>query len=228
MNDADRLTAVGKAAAALIEDGMVVGIGTGSTAEAFIRALGMRVKEGLSIQGVPTSRRTEHLAREVGIPLTTISDNPVIDLGVDGADEIDPRLSLIKGRGGALLYEKMIAEACRRWIIVAASEKLVTQLGSRVSLPIEIIPFGWETTRTRVEAIGYAAPLRTTDDGSPFLTDGRHFILDSATGLIDDPSALGDTIKRITGVIDHGLFVDLATAALVCDPDGTVRKLTRS
>lgn len=226
MNDADRLAALGVAAAALVEDGMVVGLGSGSTAEAVVRALGERVQAGLSMLGVPTSRRTEEIAREVGIPLTTLSDSLTIHLGIDGADEIDPQLSLTKGRGGALLEEKIIAESCERWIIVAASEKLVDQLGTRTPLPIEIVPFGWETTRRRVEALGAPAPLRVAKDGVPIVTDGKNFILDCATGPIDDPVALGRTIKQITGVIDHGLFVGLASAAFVCDPDGAIRELT--
>ncbi len=226
MNDADRLAALAEAAAALVEDGMVVGLGSGSTAEAFVRALGARVQQGLTIQGIPTSRRTEHVAREAGIPLTTLSDSQVVDFGIDGADEIDPQLSLTKGRGGALLYEKLVAEACNRWMIVAASEKLVDRLGTRIGLPVEIMPFGWETTRARVEALGFEAPLRVAGDGVPIVTDGKHFILDCATGPVDDPKSLSDAIKCITGVVDHGLFVGLAAAARICDPDGTVRELT--
>lgn len=225
MNDADRLAALGVAAAALVEDGMVVGLGSGSTAEAVVRALGARVQAGLSMVGIPTSRGTELLARDVGIPLTTLTDSPTIHLGIDGADEIDPHLSLTKGRGGALLEEKIIAESCERWVIVAASEKLVERLGTHTSLPIEIVPFGWETTRARVEALGFSAPLRVAKDGVPIVTDGKHFLLDGATGPIDDPVVMGETIKRITGVIDHGLFVGLASAALVCDPDGAIREL---
>lgn len=228
MNDADRLSALADASAALVQDGMVVGLGSGSTAEAFVRALGARVQQGLTIQAIPTSRNTEHVAREVGIPLTTLSDSQVVDFGVDGADEIDPQLALTKGRGGALLYEKLLAEACNRWVIVAASEKLVDQLGTRIALPIEIIPFGWETTRARVEALGFPAPLRVARDGVPIVTDGNHFVLDCATGPIADAKALSDAIKCITGVVDHGLFIDMAAVALICDPDGSIRELTRA
>lgn len=228
MNDETRLAALANASAALVEDGMVVGLGSGSTAEAFVRALGGRVAQGLTIQGIPTSRRTEHIAREVGIPLTTLSDSQVVDLGVDGADEIAPGLALTKGRGGALLYEKLLAEVCNRWIIVASSEKLVDQLGTRLALPVEITPFGWETTQARVKALGFDAPLRVAGDGVPIVTDGMHFLLDCATGPIDDPRALGDALKCLTGVVDHGLFIGLAAAALVCDPDGTIRELTAS
>ncbi len=226
MNDETRLIALAEAAAALVEDGMVVGLGSGSTAEAFVRALGERVQAGLNVQGIPSSRRSEHVARGVGIPLTTLSDSQVVDLGVDGADEIAPNLSLTKGRGGALLFEKLVAEACNRWIIVASSEKLVDQLGTRIALPVEIMPFGWETTRARVEALGFAAPLRVASDGVPIVTDGMHFILDCATGPIADPKALGDALKCITGVVEHGLFLDLAASALICDPDGTIRELS--
>lgn len=227
MNNPERLATLATAAAALIEDGMVVGLGSGSTAEAFVRALGARVQGGLTIQGVPTSRNTEAIARETGIPLTTLSDTKQVDFGIDGADEIDPNLALTKGRGGALLFEKLVAEACRHWVIVAASEKLVDTLGTRIALPVEIVPFGWETIQTRVQALGFDAPLRVAKDGVPIVTDGKHFILDCATGPISDPSTLGNALKSITGVVDHGLFVDLAAAVLVCDPDGTVRELTR-
>jgi len=226
VNDTDRLAALAGAATALVEEGMTVGLGSGSTAEAFVHALGVRVQQGLNIQGIPTSRRTEHAAREAGIPLTTLSDSRMVDFGIDGADEIDPRLNLSKGRGGAMLYEKLVAEACNRWVIVAAAEKLVDRLGARFALPVEIIPFGWETTQARVEALGFAAPLRVARDGVPLITDGNHFILDCATGPIDDPKTLGDTLKCISGVIDHGLFVGLAAAALVCDADGAIRELT--
>jgi ribose 5-phosphate isomerase A len=204
---------------------MVVGLGSGSTAEAFVRALGARVQAGLNVQGIPTSRRTEHVAREAGIPLTTLSDSQVVDFGVDGADEIDPNLTLTKGRGGALLYEKLVAEACTRWVIVASSEKLVDRLGTRIALPVEIIPFGWETTLARVESLGFAAPLRVARDGVPIVTDGHHFVLDCDTGPMDDPKALGDALKCVTGVVDHGLFIGLAAAALICEPDGTIREL---
>ena len=228
MNDETRLATLAEAAAALAEDGMVVGLGSGSTAEAFVRALGVRVQQGLNIQAIPTSRRTEHVAREAGIPLTTLSDSQVVDFGVDGADEIAPGIALTKGRGGALLYEKLVAEACKRWVIVASSEKLVDQLGTRIALPVEIMPFGWETTRARVEALGFLAPLRVEGDGVPVVTDGKHFVLDCATGPIADPKALGDALKCITGVVDHGLFIDLAAAALICDPDGTIREIARA
>ncbi|MCO5221110.1 MAG: ribose-5-phosphate isomerase RpiA [Thermomicrobiales bacterium] len=227
MHDADRLTALAAAAAAQVEDGMTVGLGSGSTAEAFVYALGARVRDGLTVQAIPTSRRTEQVAREAGIPLTTLSDSQQVDFGVDGADEIDPALNLTKGRGGALLHEKLVAEACARWVVVAASEKLVDRLGSRISLPVEVIPFGWETTQARVEALGFSAPLRVARDGVPIVTDGMHFVLDCATGPIADPTALGNAIKCITGVVEHGLFIDLAAAALICDPDGTIRELTR-
>ena len=226
MNDETRLATLAEASAALAEDGMVVGLGSGSTAEAFVRALGARVAAGLTVQAIPTSRRTEQVAREAGIPLTTLSDSQIVDFGVDGADEIDPKLALTKGRGGALLYEKLVAEACNRWVIVASSEKLVDRLGTRIPLPVEIMPFGWETTQARVEALGFDAPLRVERDGVPIVTDGKHFVLDCATGPIDDPKAIGDALKCITGVVDHGLFIDLAAAALICELDGTIRELT--
>jgi ribose 5-phosphate isomerase A len=228
VDDAQRLSVLADHAAGLVEDGMVIGLGSGSTAEAFVKSLGVRVASGLAITGVPTSKRTEKVAREVGVPLTTLSDAPRLDLGIDGADEIDPELNLTKGRGGALLYEKIVALACERWMIVAAAEKLVGQLGTRIRLPVEIIPFGWEQTAGRIASLGLDPQLRIDQDGAPFLTDGRHYVLDCATGPIESPSKLARDLKLLAGVVDHGLFVGISTAALVSEADGTVRTVTAS
>jgi ribose 5-phosphate isomerase A len=150
-----------------------------------------------------------------------------LDLGIDGADEIDPRLDVVKGRGGALLYEKLVALACERWVIVSASEKLVEQLGTRMPLPVEVVPVGWKLTTARVEAIGCRAVLRCGADGAPFVSDGGHYVLDCATGPIGDTAGLSAAIKAVTGVVDHGIFAGLAEAAMVVDGDGTVRTLQR-
>ncbi|HKG26241.1 MAG TPA: ribose 5-phosphate isomerase A, partial [Thermomicrobiales bacterium] len=150
-----------------------------------------------------------------------------LDLGIDGADEIDPHLDVVKGRGGALVYEKLVALACERYLIVAAAEKLVEQLGTRMPLPVEVVPIGWKQTAARVEQTGCRATLRCGTDGSPFVSDGGHYVLDCVTGPITDVNELAGAIKAITGVVDHGIFAGLADRAMVVDPDGTVRTLKR-
>jgi ribose 5-phosphate isomerase A len=221
------LARLAEAASALVEDGILLGLGSGSTAEATIRALGVRVAAGLRVTGVPTSARTERLARELGIPLRTLDEVEGLDLGIDGADEIDPRLDIVKGRGGALLYEKLVALACERYLIVAASEKLVERLGTRMPLPVEVVPVGWKQTAARLEEAGCRTTLRRVADGAPFVSDGGHYVLDCATGPIADPLDLAASIKAITGVVDHGIFAGFADRAMMIDPDGTVRTLTR-
>lgn len=228
MDDASRLARLAAAAAARVEDGMRLGIGTGSTADAFIRALGERVAGGLRVVGVPTSTQSEALCRAVGIPLATLEDMPHLDLGVDGADEIDPNLDLVKGRGGALLYEKIVALSCDAYLIVAASQKLVDQLGTRLPLPVEVVPYGWESTATRVSALGIEPTLRCDKSGQPVRSDGGHFLLDCETGPIASPAGLARDLKGLTGVVDHGLFIGIATEALVVEPDGTIRSIGKS
>ncbi|HEY7036709.1 MAG TPA: ribose-5-phosphate isomerase RpiA [Thermomicrobiales bacterium] len=227
MDDATRLARLAEAAAALVEGGMLLGLGSGSTAEATIRALGVRVAAGLRVTGVPTSARTERLARDLGIPLRALDEVEHLDLGIDGADEIDPRLDVVKGRGGALLYEKLVALACERYLIVAAAEKLVKRLGTRMPLPVEVVAVGWRQTASRLEATGCRTALRRMTDGAPFVSDGGHYVLDCATGPIADARELAASIKAITGVVDHGIFAGFADRAMVVDPDGTVRTLTR-
>jgi ribose 5-phosphate isomerase A len=227
VDDAARLARLAEATAGIVEDGMLLGLGSGSTAEATIRALGKRVAGGLRVTGVPTSARTERLARELGILLVTLDEVERLDLGIDGADEIDPRLDVVKGRGGALLYEKLVALACKRWVIVAAGEKVVEQLGTRMPLPVEVVPVGWKRTAARVEAVGCRAVLRRGADGSPFVSDGQHFVLDCTTGPIGDAVGLSAAIKAVTGVVDHGIFAGFAERAMVVDGDGTVRTLIR-
>ena len=221
-----RLARLGEAAAALIEDGQTVGLGTGSTANAMIEALGRRVTGGLRVTGVVTSRQTEELTISVGIPLRSIDDIETIDIGIDGADEIDPALTLIKGRGGALLYEKIVAERCRRYVVIAATEKLVDRLGLRLPLPIEIVPFGCTHTARAIAALGLSPTLRRTDAGDPYESDGGHYVLDCAPHHITDTVALGSRIKAITGVVEHGLFCGLATEAMVVDEVGEVHRKT--
>ncbi len=207
-----------------IRDGMKVGIGTGSTAEHFVRALGKAVRAGLKVTGVPTSERTAALAREEGIPLSTLEDMPVLDVTVDGADEIDPDMALIKGGGGALLREKIVAAASGKMIVIADSGKLVERLG-RFPLPVEVVPFGLGATRIAVRAVldGHGltgeVSLRGGED-HPFVTDGGHYILDASLGAIPDAAKLAADLNLIPGVVETGLFIGLAAKAYVAGPQG--------
>lgn len=214
-----------EAGAALVKDGMVVGLGTGSTAAHFVRALGPRVKQGLSIRGVPTSAATAALARTLGIPLVGFDQVSEIDLTIDGADEFDPRLALVKGGGGALLYEKVVAAASRRMVAVCDGKKKVDTLG-RFPLPVEVVPFGYEQVLRRLSALGAKVKLRQTG-GEVFKTDGGHYILDAAFGAIPDPAALAQEIDRIVGVVEHGLFVGLCTEVIMADA-GVLTTFARS
>ncbi len=215
----------GEAALAYIESGMRLGLGTGSTAEAFVKALGVRVAEGLQVVGVPTSERTAILAQSLSIPLTTLEDVDELNLTIDGADEIGPDLVLVKGGGGALLREKIVAAASRRMIVIADRSKVVDCVGA-FPLPIEVVPFGLgSTTRKIVEAtaaLGLTGPvaLRRDADGAPDVTDGGHFILDASFRRIPHPEALAKSLASIPGVVDHGLFIGLATLAIVAGADG--------
>jgi ribose 5-phosphate isomerase A len=222
MNDAERLDRLATEAAAMIDDGMVLGLGSGSTAEAFMAALGRRIESGLRVTGVATSHRTEVRAVQAGIVLTTLIESPSLDLGVDGADEIDPNLDLVKGRGGALLYEKIVAQACRKWVIIASSEKQVDLLGTRMPVPVEVVPFGWEQTASIITKQRYEPALRAGPDGEPFRTDGGHFILDCKTSGLDDPFMSNVALKLIPGVVETGLFIGFAHTALIVDEEGTV------
>lgn len=219
--------AAGEAAAQLVRPGMTVGLGTGSTAAWFVKALAVR---GLDIRGVSTSQATEDLAQSLGIPMISLNEAGTLDLTVDGADEIGPGLSLIKGGGAALLREKLVWEASRRCVVIADHAKLVPTLGA-FSLPIEVVAFGHLTTARRivdalVDCDITAIPHLRERDGKPVLTDGGNLIYDAPCGVITDPSALADALKSVTGVVDHGLFLDLADEALVAGPDG-VQRLTR-
>lgn len=216
---------VARAALDHVEGGMKLGIGTGSTAEAFVRLLGERVANGFDVRGVATSERTAALCGELGIPLATLDDMPRLDLTIDGADEIDPQLSLIKGGGGALLREKIVAAASERMIVIADEGKLVDALG-RFALPIEVNAFGLTATRMAIGEAGAGLGLSgelslRSKDAMPFVTDGGHLIIDASFGLIRDPRALSDALHAIPGVVEHGLFIGLADAAIVAGRDGT-------
>ncbi len=207
-----------------VEDGMRLGIGTGSTAEEFVRLLAEKVANGLKVECVPTSERTARLCVELGVPLKSLDELPQLDLTIDGADEVDGHLRLIKGGGGALLREKIVAAASARMIVIADESKVVDTLG-RFPLPIEINPFGQVSTRIAVEKtaerLGLTGQmaLRTSGDGL-FMTDGGHLILDASFGRIPDAEALAIALNTIPGVVEHGLFIDLATLAIIAGPAG--------
>ncbi len=204
----------GRAAAELVVSGNIVGLGTGSTAYFAVVALGERVKAGLRIIGIPTSVATAELARAVGIPLSTLDEHPEIDITIDGADEIDPHLRLIKGGGGALLREKIIAAASKKMVVVADSSKLVPALG-KFPLPVEIIPFARAILEKKITALGASCKERNRADGQPFVTDEGHHILDCSFGRIADPPALARALNEMPGVVEHGLFIGLAKMAIV-------------
>ncbi len=216
--------AAAEAAVALVQSGMAIGLGTGSTASYAIAALIRRVREeGLDIVGIATSERSAAQAREGGLQLTDFAHHRRLDLTIDGADEImRGTLHLLKGAGGALLREKIVASASDRRAIIADESKLVDQLGLTAQVPVEVVQFGWETTAERVSRI--AEPrLRLGSDGHPFRTDGGNYILDCTCGAITDPAALESALARIVGVVDSGLFVGMADVAFVAGPAGVVR-----
>jgi ribose 5-phosphate isomerase A len=204
----------GRAAAELVVSGNIVGLGTGSTAYFAVLALGERVKSGLKIIGIPTSVATAELARAVGIPLSTLDEHPEIDITIDGADEVDPQLRLIKGGGGALLREKIIAAASKKMVVVADSSKVVPALG-KFPLPVEIIPFAEVVLEKKITALGASCKLRNRADGTAFVTDEGHHILDCSFGKIADPPALARALNDMPGVVEHGLFIGIAKLALV-------------
>ena len=213
-----------EAALDFVEDGMRLGLGSGSTAAHFVRLLGERVHAGLKVVGVPTSGRTEEIAREAGVPLTTLDETPELDLDIDGADEIGPSLALIKGGGGALLREKIVANASKRMIVVADSAKRVSELGA-FPLPIEVVAFGMKATIRAIEkaagelGLAPAIALRSTG-GAAFVTDNGNRVLDASFGRIPDPEALAERLAGIPGIVEHGLFLGLADLALVASPEG--------
>jgi ribose 5-phosphate isomerase A len=232
MSDSARLTDAGAAALAtealrLVGNGQVIGLGTGRAAEAFVRALGQRAAAGLAVRGVATSEATAVLARQLGIGLVVLDEVDGIDLAVDGADEVDPQGNLIKGHGGALLREKVVAAAARRFVVLVGREKLVPVLGARVRLPLEVVPFAVAPCRRRLERMGYPADVRTAD-GRPVLTDNGNLLLDAAVRPIADPRALETALRAIPGLVGTGLFVDMAPMVLVWDGERCRRLPTAS
>ena len=212
--------AAAERAVEFVETGMVLGLGTGSTAAFVIEALARRIARGLSVVAIPTSEHTAEMARRLGIPLATFGEHRRIDLAIDGADEVERgTLNLIKGHGGALLREKIVAAASGRFIVVVDDEKLVDRLGERFPIPVEIVQFGWQATAAALEKLGTRPELRQTD-GRAFVTDGGNFILDCPFGPIAEPRQLEQAINMTVGVVESGLFLGRSTAVVVASAQG--------
>lgn len=216
--------AAAEAAVELVQDGMVVGLGTGSTAAFAVDALARRHRQGLKFIGIPTSERTAARARDAGLPLTSFAAHRQIDLTIDGADEVERgTLNLIKGLGGALLREKIVAAASRHLAIIVDGVKLVDRLGTRAPVPVEVIAFGLEPTQAALEALGASVRLRLSPAGEPFVTDSGNRILDCSFGPIADPARLEERIRRVVGVVECGLFISRADPVFVADASGVHR-----
>ena len=211
--------AAGEAALEFIRDGALVGLGTGSTVKYFLQALGQRVQDGLRVRGVPTSRETAELARQLQIPLLPEQDEWTLDVAVDGADQVDQHFHLIKGGGGALLREKIVAAAARTFIVLVDHTKCVPVLGKPMPVPVEVIPFGWPQSAKQLEALDGVPTLRAKQ-GTVFETDGGHYILDFLVDSIEDPVQLETRLNRIPGVVENGLFVNRTSTLIIGSPDG--------
>ena len=229
--DEAKLAAATKAIETFLQDGMTIGLGSGTTSRFFVRILGDRVKSGLRVIGVPSSKSTGQLAREVGVPLADLNDVEQLDLTIDGADEIDPKGRMIKGGGANLLWEKIVASASRKMVAIVDESKRVQRLG-RFPLPVEIIPFSWKSTERQIQNFfkkaGYD-DVRNDVRGSrekPLITDSGHYLLDCHLQEIADPEFLADHLNQIPGVVEHGLFLGIATDAAVGKPDGSAETVT--
>jgi ribose 5-phosphate isomerase A len=218
--------AAARRAVELVADGMALGLGSGTTMLQVLDALGERVRAGLRVVGVPTSETTSARARARGIALTTLAERPELDLALDGADEIDPRLDLVKGRGGSLLREKVVASAARRLVIVADASKLVPRLGAQAAVPVEVVPFAATWCARRLGALGARAELRG-GAAAPFVTDNGNWILDCVFGPIADAAALAAAIRALPGVVEHGFFLGMADTAVVAHADRRIEVLRR-
>ena len=214
-NDQEK-EAAARASLRFVKDGQIVGLGTGSTAVYFIRLLGEQVKNGLKVRGIPTSERSREQAVGLGVPLTTLDECQEIDVTVDGADEVDAQLRLIKGGGGALLREKIVASATKQLVIVADASKRVPVLG-RFPLPVEVIKFAQAVVLKKIEALGAEVSLRQEADGKPYLTDENNYILDCRFGQIPDADGMARQLSDMPGVVEHGLFIGMASVVLVAN-----------
>jgi ribose 5-phosphate isomerase A len=224
-NDQEK-EAAARASLQFVKNGQVVGLGTGSTAAYFIQLLGEQVKNGLKIRGIPSSERSREQAARLGIPLTTLDECQEIDVTVDGADEVDPQLRLIKGGGGALLREKIVASATKYYVIVADATKRVPVLG-KFPLPVEVIKFAQAVVQKKIEALGAAVELRRGTDGKPYLTDENNHILDCRFGQILDADGLARRLNDMPGVVEHGLFIGMASVVLVANGSEVVELRAR-
>jgi ribose 5-phosphate isomerase A len=219
-DEAKRMAA--RRALEFVEDGMLLGLGSGSTSTMFIQELGERVKQGLRVRGIATSIASRELAESLSIPIITFDEAPVLDLAVDGADEVGPGLALIKGGGGALLREKIVASASRKFIVIADSSKLVDRLG-RFPLPVEVIQMALPVVARKLEAFGVNPKLRYGPDGAKYVTDEGNYILDCSCGEIADPAKTAAEIRGIPGVVEHGLFLGMASLALIAGDHGVIK-----
>ncbi len=224
MTDAPIATA--QHALRFVSDGQTLGLGTGRAAAAFVEALGERVRAGLRVRGVPTSIATAELATRVGIPLVTLEEAGELDVAFDGADEVDPRLDCIKGYGGALVREMIVAASARRFVVLVGAEKLVSSLGERGKIPVEIVPYALPLVRRRLGALGLAPAVRSRAEGGPYVTDNGNWILDCGTKPLRDASAFEREIRVLPGVVGTGLFLGMASAVLVQEGE-KVRVLER-
>lgn len=209
----------GEKATEYVQDGMALGLGTGSTVRYFVEKLGGLVAEGLDVIGVPTSERTEELARKVGVPLSTLEKTPALDLTVDGADEVDPDLNLIKGMGGALLREKIVASSSREFMVIVDDSKVVEKLGTKSPLPVEVTQFGWTSVNEWIAKLG-SIPNRRIIEGEPYLTDNQNYLLECEFKGIDDPYKLDADLHRLPGVVETGLFLDLTCRVIIGKESG--------
>jgi ribose 5-phosphate isomerase A len=219
-DDAKRMAA--RRALKFVEDGMLLGLGSGTTSTMFIQELGERVKQGLRVRGIATSIASQQLAESLSIPMTTFEETPVLDLAIDGADEVGPGLALIKGGGGALLREKIVASASRKFIVIADSSKLVSHLG-RFPLPVEVIKMALPIVSRKLEAFGLNPKLRNRPDGSTYITDEGNYIVDCSCGEIINPAKTAAEIRGIAGVVEHGLFLGMASLALIAGDKGVTK-----
>lgn len=211
-----------------VRDGMVVGLGTGSTARHMVMALGERVRAGMKLQAVPTSEETAALARQVGIPLIDAENRWVIDVAIDGADQVDPAFNLIKGGGGALLKEKIVAASAKRFIVLVDHTKRVPVLGGSFPLPVEVIPFGWGSTAREIEALTQSRVVLRQKNGAPFMTEAGHLIVDVHLARIDNPRDLETALNQIPGIVETGLFVGRTDVLIVGTPQGVETHLARN
>ncbi len=220
--DEDQLKmAAAESAVTQVTDGMLVGLGSGSTAAFAVNALGRRVREGLRIAGIPTSERTAAQARELGIPLATLSEDRRIDITIDGADEVEEgNLDLIKGHGGALLREKIVAISSKRLLIVIHNSKLVKHLGMTYPVPAEVVPFGWQTTARHLADLGMKPVLRLNPDGQPYRSDGGNYILDCSFAPGVSVGSLASQLDHVVGLVEHGFFIGLTSEVHVAGPEG--------